>query len=1009
MRILTPAAQNTVSQHFGAAPITVIGVAWRNDNNITYYADKTIPEARGKIVEVTNLDAIINLSGSSTSQEITVILSDTDGTIKAILDTMDIHKRPVFVYQYFENLDFEADKILLFKGRINSPLTWNEGSRQLRFDIITLLEDNEIGFSPEAGQFENLSPDLVGKPWPMCFGTVMMVRPVRLTTRTLGTLGDGVGFPDFALPLKINALNTIYGYTLPTFQSFVDRGYITQFTTEFACRSPHLRQVEQLRPVAEEQEATRVRQFRVLGGEEFPRGRIQLRIGSAILRGQFDGNVFTLTRTTTVLDPNGNEFPRHFVPERDTQHPNAYQFAKFLPLTVDFTSISTCASLGGTAIEAPTEKVLPFAEVVTPVLQVADRTIALRSYYTGNVHGDLANYVYLSPGSRVELASSEEQKFVVSIVPGEVLRVSAWVQIEGQRFLQDVPSNLYTVTTEQYGDIEAVIVTLPDSLAKLQGEGWEEDIFVTFRSSIGPNTVEIIEYLINRYADLLIDSISFDHVRDRIENYPSHFAIYEQKSLIQVLREIAWQARCAIYLKNDVFFIKYLPEEETPVTDITDDDVLLESLQLGFTDTEDLVTKMSCKWTATDAQEVDSWVILRHNINKYGMQEQEFDFYIYNYADAVIKSATFWLIRLSNTWKILKFQTPLHKFAVETLDTVNIDLDGAAADIPVNAIVTNAAFNSSNNTLIFDCWLPVRSGQMLPYVFAYPADVDSLEQFPTADEIADGQDGTNTDGRNVEGELPERRRIDLTTAGGQLNLEVQDPFNMGRPFDLTYNFDRRLSDKGNPTPSDTGDNSPGEIRINPFGELGPNAPGPETPVEDSHRISEPDGFGGPTQFPGAPPAGPDAAGDSQDGTDVPGEFDPNDLPDPDTITDCKATFRVWNCANVTRVWLESGDGASITPGDVGNVHSCEMTPQNEQEHYAFNSVAAATEFRNQLVNFKNGFNAEVGGAFPHDISPLDVSDFGEPCAEPEEDEQAMIGYRAGDAPTWEGFNEWLIA
>ena len=47
------------------------------------------------------MDDAINLSGNADSQQLTLVLDDTDGTIKTILDAHDVHKRdaqgvPVF-------------------------------------------------------------------------------------------------------------------------------------------------------------------------------------------------------------------------------------------------------------------------------------------------------------------------------------------------------------------------------------------------------------------------------------------------------------------------------------------------------------------------------------------------------------------------------------------------------------------------------------------------------------------------------------------------------------------------------------------------------------------------------------------------------------------------------------------------------------------------------------------------------------------------------------------------
>ena len=63
----------------------------------------------------------------------------------------------------------------------------------------------------------------------------------------------------------------------------------------------------------------------------------------------------------------------------------------------------------------------------------------------------------------------------------------------------------------------------------------------------------------------------------------------------------------------------------------------------------------------------------RFNIKKYGLQTREFDFYTYNIASLVEKSATFWMIRKSNTWKLVEFKTYLTHLDLQTWDAITLD------------------------------------------------------------------------------------------------------------------------------------------------------------------------------------------------------------------------------------------------------------------------------------------------------------------------------------------------
>jgi hypothetical protein len=108
------------------------------------------------------------------------------------------------VWQWFDGLSLD-DKFLVFVGQINSPVEWNEANRTFSFAITNRLEDVEVGFSAEEGEFSNLDEQLVGSAWPLCFGTTINVPCLRAFPYLSGTLARGLGFKDFTLERRIRA------------------------------------------------------------------------------------------------------------------------------------------------------------------------------------------------------------------------------------------------------------------------------------------------------------------------------------------------------------------------------------------------------------------------------------------------------------------------------------------------------------------------------------------------------------------------------------------------------------------------------------------------------------------------------------------------------------------------------------------------------------------------------------------------------------------------------------
>jgi hypothetical protein len=143
------------------------------------------------------------------------------------------------------------------------------------------------------------------------------------------------------------------------------------------------------------------------------------------------------------------------------------------------------------------------------------------------------------------------------------------------------------------------------------------------------------------------------------------------------------------------------------------------------------VTKLVATWKADGAQPIANSVVVRYNIGKYGLHELDYDWYIYNNADCILKAVTFWIIRKSQTWKHVKFSTALHMLNVEAFDGVTINFANAyVANQSVLSMVQQATYNSLSNTIDFDIWTPVVAGTMTPHPFSYPADVDPALVYP---------------------------------------------------------------------------------------------------------------------------------------------------------------------------------------------------------------------------------------------------------------------------------------
>lgn len=819
-RSISQESLNKIAQTHAAEPILIVEIAWTLDGQPISYAtqdintvtasgvSKTIP---GDVVEIGTIDSVLAVSMNESSDEVDLAIYDRDGKIKEIINYNDIMLRDVFVYQWFKGIELD-EKFLIFQGKINSPISWSETDRTVKFSVVSQLEDNVVGFSPEEGEFPDLPEDLIGKVWPECFGTTFHEPALQIDKKHSGTLGDGCGIADFTIPDRIAALNAISSYLNDLFFLYaVAAGFAgilgladveeqledkaNQFSQQ---RIQYIQESLDLQEIYDQQLASECAQFRVVGGEWFPRGGLTLEIDGARFIGSFSG-------------PFGEEGSDIFTVNQAI-HP---EFDNYPP------------------------KIRPFAEGFE-VTQADGQSFFVP---TGQILGDEAGEFFAQAGAKVEIFSNESLRYIVSITPGKgginntgVLKVAAHTTFDsGERVLVDVPNNLFSVYKQNYGSVTATIVEINDALSKQQPP-WEDKIHVTFQSSIGPNPISIMRYLIEKYTDFPVDVESFNECRDRLANYPMHFCLKQKKNILTVLRELSYMSRTAISLKAGKFFCRYLPAEPEIAHTFSRDNVNTQTVELGFSTTEDLITRFVGTWRAHGAQEEDSTVVQEYNVKKYGTHEETFDFYAYNYLDIIQKVMTFWLIRRGNTWKKLTFQSALDALNVETFDGVHLNFDQDwASDPNVNPIlgmVEQADYNFENNTMDFTVWTGVCSGEMEPYDFSYPADVSETLTFPTPTEIANGFAGSNGPGKDAAGNLNPVGRVNTT------RVEFAEQPN--DPYDINALPNRRVSDKGVGKPSDVGDTGPGAPKVNTSGNLNLATPPPPTPPGGFNPIANDD-------------------------------------------------------------------------------------------------------------------------------------------------------------------------
>lgn len=739
MRTVAPQTLNYLQKNLGTEPILVLGVEWVDDGQEVLYSDQRINGENypyPTIIQVSGFDTALMVSGSGDSQSISITLDDVDGQLKSIFNAQDLHKRPVKVYHHFRGLQL-AYKFLVFQGEINSPVIWNEGERTLSFTVLTHTEDAEVAFTMEEGDFPDIPEDALGKVWPLIFGQVCNMQAVQVRSPRKGYLISGEGWHDFTIEPRLCQARYIQCPSVPigevgTIEPETDGKY--NFSTEWEhgpdpeCVDDRFEVICQLLDRLDQELAYEHNPINIRDGDTFPQNEnVVLNVDGAFLYGYFNGTYFYVTSREHPEDADWDHVACTPVQEhgygiRESNQSDSWEQTE-----------------SGTAWQHNQD----------PIETLEDCDAGAQYWRQGSVGGaseswkvyedmESAGFAWKPAGTEVFLEGEAEVLYIVSLIPGTVDTVAAYRQTStGRSLLMEVPSEYYTIYETDYDGYQVVEIGFDKKLSLYDGD-WSDEIYVSFTSDVGPNPVDIMEWLLDKYTTLTYDTTSFDAVKTKMTNYPCNFWIKDRKNILDVIHDIAYQTRCAIYIRDNVVYIKYLSEEPTSVRTITESDIISNTFLTLLTNTEDIFTKHTIDWQQTEAgveadDEVNWKLILKHNVSKYGITEETWDYYTQNTLDTILKSSTFWLIRRANTWKYVEFETPLKHLDLDLFDCVTLDVAQFSLT-PVKVVIESATYNPSNNTIKFRCWTPILAGTDSVYPWAWPALQDADLRFPLLEE-----------------------------------------------------------------------------------------------------------------------------------------------------------------------------------------------------------------------------------------------------------------------------------
>ncbi len=698
MRQISGASLAAIAQSSGLEPVIIVRVFW--GGNPTSYCDRKFESSGllGRLLEISGIEDVIDISSSASSVNLSVTLDDSLGDIKSIFNNTDIHLTYVQVLQWFSHIPL-SDAFIIFEGQISSPIIWGEGTRTLKFDVVTKVNDIEVGFSAEEAQFPFMPNDFAGKAWPIAFGAVPGLVPLDLNASPTGMFCSGFAIVDHEvwedeLQAISDSAQEATDQSEAAWVLGLQNAYLAAQYKPFSSRDNFAEDPDQ------------ADQYDTAASDYFAQSYNYKQEALRILREHaFQSELFDLQKAL--------EF--RIIQLAETNIPAG------LPITVEFGNYTASAVVvgGSIALSNIQEKVDINTRTGTNEYQFGVQDVTDQYDKTDQRQ----KFVWIDGGTEIKI-HNYPRYFIVSI--GIVAVANVWAKTKFG--LAVVPRSYYAVDyPDMGGGLVITRLIFPTPLESLPGFWEAGTVSVDCTSTVGPNVVDIMRWVIDRWGQFPVDETSWAYVRTKVAGMPANFSLSSRMNVVDFLKEVSYQARCAIWINDRTYYIRFLPEELAPVETITDDDVEVNSLTVTCTQTERLTTKYVAKWKQRPDQDKDNLIILRYNILKYGTLEEEHDFFIYNNYECVLKAAEFWMIRQSNTWKLIQCNVALNKLRIEAFDPVQVSfLEPLVANSPVTGIVQKAAFQPDDDTIALEIWLPVRFGEMEQYSFAYPGSTQNV-------------------------------------------------------------------------------------------------------------------------------------------------------------------------------------------------------------------------------------------------------------------------------------------
>jgi len=654
---LTANAQAKINRRDDVS-ITVVAEITTGENTLRYSEYPTFDAMKGLRLSASIFE-LLNSAGQTGSM--TINICDEDGMLKDLITTTNLIGEKVEIFVVFNDLTW-ADRVLVFSGKVETPFRWNENTR-----IVTLT---------------CLPESLEGKiPAPIVFGDmpgVKVVDPLDGLKAISHLYAQSKGKRD-RRTANIVTYNQVFSvdrevpeemlgefYTLLVGKILVNGTFTT--LNQFTCASTNISfalpnflgrkkddvdfdntSIAFLGPVDTSNP----------GLEAGLNGKyIRMKIDIKYNVWRFNPSAYEETGGTMYGNLEGSGMtPPEKRPEMPTEIIEPI-FDQSIFLVNEFTKsdynlqtderhdyyeyICKCTSHdvgnGKIAFDKP-----PTTMMGEPILITPDNCQIIGVYgeyplkVKGNMYNEYAEYWTTGDSAKITFIGLGTNHLVSVIPADDVVNV--------------FDSEMNIKRDDEYTEV------LTPELKIYVGE--IGSIWCSIKSSVGPNIIDIIKFIIENYTTLTFDTSNYATLHALHEDFPVGFYYEEEVTVADCLKDICYQACLEYTIYSKTFKLEDATKRNalSSLLSLDHSNTEIGSIMWETSNSKNLSTSLIGTWSKTEYPgHIEEEYKAENNVDVFEERIKTIDFPIYHAEGSVERAITWYLDLLSNVWEYVSFR-----------------------------------------------------------------------------------------------------------------------------------------------------------------------------------------------------------------------------------------------------------------------------------------------------------------------------------------------------------------